>query len=223
MVENIPQGSTNAQRREYVTFSIGVRGQRGADQPFAASFPGLLTHHISDPREYVFRGIVADCLRGLEYLMTRPEVDPARVVAIGNDLVLPAAALGTGITHLVCTPSMFFATADLAPRTDAYPLEEINDYLRQDRSKREAVGRTLSYFDLRWFAPGVKVPSLVMAGGDGDLLSGDALAPMTHAMGSQPEVHKTEHSGFKDNVFVEEWVTRQFGLSGTILPAHWRR
>ena len=94
VVEQIPQGFTNAQRREYVTFSVGVRGQRGADQPFAAAFPGLLTHDISDHEGYVFRDIAADCVRGLEYLVTRPEVDRSKVVAMGGDLALATAALG---------------------------------------------------------------------------------------------------------------------------------
>ena len=222
VVEQIPQGFTNAQRREYVTFSVGVRGQRGADQPFAAAFPGLLTHDISDHQGYVFRGIVADCVRGLEYLVTRPEVDGSKVVAMGGDMALATAALGSGLTHLVCTPAMFFATADVAPRTEAYPLQEVNDYLRHDPSKRDAVTRTLSYFDLRWFAPRVNVPTLVMTGGDGDLLSSAALAPLTSALGTTPDVNETRYSGFRDNVYVEEWVTLQLGLPGTILPAHWQ-
>ena len=222
VVEQIPQGFTNAQRREYVTFSVGVRGQRGADQPFAAAFPGLLTHDISDHESYVFRGIVADCVRALEYLTTRPEVDVSRVVGMGGDLALATAALGSGLTHLVCTPALFFGTAELAPRTEAYPLQEINDYLRHDPSKRDAAARTLSYFDLRWFAPRVRIPSLIVTEGDGGLLSGAALAPLTSALGAAPEVYDTRHSGFKDNVYAEEWVTRQFGLAGTVLPAHWQ-
>ena len=60
----VPQGSANGQREQYVTFSICVRGQRLADQPYAASFPGLLTDGISDAASYVYRGIVADCCRG---------------------------------------------------------------------------------------------------------------------------------------------------------------
>ena len=93
VVEVIPSGTANALRQHFVTCSIGVRGQRGADQPFAAAFPGLLTQDIDDPLAYVFRGIVADCCRGLEYLVSRPEVDGGRVAAIGNDLALITAAL----------------------------------------------------------------------------------------------------------------------------------
>ena len=222
VVEPIPQGSTNAQRREYITFAIGVRGQRVANQPFAAGFPGLLTEGISDHSTYIFRGIVADCCRGLEYLASRPEVDGDRLVAIGTDLALITTALGTKVTHTVCTPVLSYATYDITSRTQAYPLEEINDYLRYYPSMRDQVRRTLSYFDLRWFAPQINAATLIMAGADGDLLDARTLDPLVRTLPGTAEVHKSQHSSYKDNVFIEEWITRQFGLSRPILPAHWK-
>ena len=69
-----PKGTSNDQRRQCVTFSVSARGQRLADQPYAASFPGLLTDGIDELDSYVYRGIVADCCRGLEYLASRDEV-----------------------------------------------------------------------------------------------------------------------------------------------------
>ena len=55
VVDLVPQGTSNGQRRDYVIFSVAVRGQRLADQPYAASFPGLLTDGIADPSSYVYR------------------------------------------------------------------------------------------------------------------------------------------------------------------------
>ena len=66
-------------RERYAVLQIMHRGQRLADQPFAAAYPGLLTHGIDDPATYVYRGIVADCLRGAEFLLARPQVDRARL------------------------------------------------------------------------------------------------------------------------------------------------
>ena len=222
VMDPIPQGTANAQRREFVTFSICVRGQRQADQPFIASFPGLLTQDIADSGTYIYRSIVADCYRGLEYLASRPEVDGDRVVAIGSDLALITAALSDAATHLVCTPTLFYAAVDLVPRTRAYPLEEINDYLRLYPSREGQVHSTLSYFDLRWFGPSVSTNSLLMAGADGELTDAETLGPLVTSVSGPVELHKAEHSNFKDNVFIEEWVTRQFGLAAPILPAHWR-
>ena len=218
----VPQGSANGQREQYVTFSICVRGQRLADQPYAASFPGLLTDGIADAASYVYRGIVADCCRGLEYLAGRPEVDGARVAAIGTDLALTTAALCPQVTHVVCAPTLCYAAADLASRTGAYPLEEINDYLRLHPSRRDQVADTLSHFDLRWFAPQVAATTLVMAGADGAALDATALDPMVQAIRGDCQVHKSEHSGYKDGVYSEEWLTRQFGLPAPSLPPHWQ-
>src|SRR5215208_7800336 len=44
-------------RRRYAVLQIMHRGQRLADQPLAAAYPGLLTLGIDDPATYVYRGI----------------------------------------------------------------------------------------------------------------------------------------------------------------------
>src|SRR5437870_9181113 len=175
--EIIPQGTANLQRSRYITFSLAARGQRNADSPYAAMFPGLLTEGIDDEASYVFRSIAADAVRGFEFLLSRSELDAGRVVVVGNDLALIGAALRPGATHVVTTPALFYKTAELAPRTQAYPLEEINDYLRAFPDRAEAVQRTLAYYDLRAFAPRLSAPTLLMAGAPGSLLDAPALAP----------------------------------------------
>src|SRR5262252_106843 len=72
-------------RQRYVTLILMHRGQRLADQPFAATYPGLLTLGIEDPATYIYRGIVADCLRGAEYLLSHPDVDKSKVGISGGD------------------------------------------------------------------------------------------------------------------------------------------
>src|SRR5437660_4760282 len=153
VLEIIPQGTANLQRSRYITFSLAGRGQRNADTPYAAMLPGLLTEGIDEPTEYILRGIIADSVRGLEFLLTRRELDPTRVVVVGNDVALITAALTGGATHVVATPALFYKTAELAVRTQTYPLEEINDYLRMFPSRAAAVRRTLAYYDLCAFAP----------------------------------------------------------------------
>lgn len=57
-------------------------------------FPGLPTVGIESPQPYIFRGVVADAVRGLEHLLCRPEVERSGVVSMGNDVALMAGALG---------------------------------------------------------------------------------------------------------------------------------
>ncbi len=222
VVEPIPQGAPNALRGRYITFSLAVRGQRKADQPWAASFPGLLTEGIDDPSAYVFRSIVADCFRGVEYLVGRPEVDLSRVAAVGNDLALITAGLSGKVTHVVCTPQLFYKTAELAPNTDEYPLEEINDYLRHNPKKKAKVQKCLSYFDLRWVAPRVNSTTQIVGGAQGELLNRQVLQPLLQALGDRAAYYETEHSSYLDGRFVHEWIAGQFGYDDAILPVHWR-
>ena len=218
----VPQGQANGQRKEHVTFAICVRGQRLADQPYAAAFPGQLTDGIDDPATYIYRGIVADSVRGAQYLASHPQVDTTRIAAIGNDLALTTAGLSPLVTHLVSTPTLLYATSDLAPRTSAYPLEEINDYLRLHPTRRDAVRHTLSYFDLRWFGSRVSAATLLMAGADGSALDAATLQPLIGDIRGETTVHKAEHSGYRDGRYAEEWLSEQFGMAEPSLPPHWQ-
>lgn len=222
VVDPIPQGAPNRLRARYVTFSLGARGSRMANRPYSADIPGLYTAEITDRRSYVFRGIVADCCRGLEYLLARPEVDASRVVAIGNDLALIAAALSSHATQLVCSPGLFYRAIELARATAAYPLEELSDFLRLHPEQRDTVTETLGYFDLRWFAPLVKSATLLVEAAPDGPMTATALEPLLGLLGGGGGLRRSEHSAYKDGLFIEEWITRELGFGYPILPEHWR-
>ena len=216
VVEVIPQGEANEKRGRFLVFSPAARGQRNADRPYAAPIPGLFTEGIEDPEGYLFRGFVADCCRAVDYVLSRPEVDRSRVAGVGgNDLPLLTAALRPGLTHLVASPTVFYATMDRASRTEDYPLEEINDYLRLHPDRRGAVARTVSYFDPLFFAPSIRIPTLLWG-------SAGSLAPLTGAMKGPVEVRESAHSSYKDGLYKEQWLARQLGFQEAILPAHWQ-
>jgi cephalosporin-C deacetylase len=224
VLEIIPQGTANLQRSAYITFSLAARGQRHADMPYAAMFPGLLTDGIQDAQSYRFRGIVADAMRGLEFLLTRPELDPSRVVAFGNDMALITAALRPGATHVVTTPTLFYNAAELASRTQAYPLEELNDYGRMFPHHQASVRQTLAYYDLRAFAPQVTAKTLIIAGAPGSLLDRQTLAPLVEAVAGATTVYDSAQSSYRDGLYTESWMAAQCGIADVnqILPAHWQ-
>src|SRR4029450_3168494 len=224
VLEIIPQGTANLIRSRYIIFSLAGRGQRNADTPYAAMFPGLLTEGIDDAAAYMFRGIVADSVRGLQFLLTRRELEPRRVVVVGNDMALITAALQPGATHVVTAPALFYNTAELAPQTQAYPLEEINDYLRAFPDRAEAVRRTLAYYDLRAFASRLSATTLLVAGASGSLLDAPTLGPLVTALQGQVTVYASEQSSYKDGLYTEQWMAAQCSITAlqSILPEHWR-
>ena len=222
VLEIIPQGTANAVRSEFVTFSLAGRGQRNSDKPFAAMFPGLLTEGIASPDSYVFRGIVADAIRGLEFLNSLDYVDKSRIVVIGNDVAMQTLALRPGATHLICTPALFFDGLGLAQKTQGYPLQEYNDYLSTYPSDEDSVADTLSHFDLRAFAHRIGATTLINAGPAGSILAPDALRPISDAIDGDVTVYASEHSSYKDGLYMECWIADKVGLDAPILPEHWQ-
>ena len=224
VVPPIPQGAPNLLRGRYVTLSLAARGQRNSDRPHSAMFPGLLSDGVDDHESYAFRWMVADCVRGLEFLMSRPtdQVDADKVVASGGDMAFLTASLRSGVTHLICGPALFYDTAEVASRTTEYPLAEINDYLRLYPDMKDRVRETLSYFDLKWFAPGISASTLLLAGAPGSALDSRALGPLLEGVQGEVAVHDSEQSSYKDGLFTERWLTEQLGFDSPILPEHWR-
>ena len=132
------------------------------------------------------------------------------------------ASLKKGLTHIVTTPALFYAASDLSGRTNAYPLEEINDYTRRYPSKMQEVTTTLSYMDLRWFSPPEESLTLMIGGSKDDLLNQEVLQPLLHKFNGKLEFHPTEHSAYRDGLFAERWIAGQMGMEHPALPENWR-
>jgi cephalosporin-C deacetylase-like acetyl esterase len=223
VVEVLTQGLSMKKRAQYVVMTVAARGHRNADKPFAGSFPGLLTHGIEDPLRYVYRGIVADCLRSLDYLLTRPEVDRGRVAAVSlNDMALIVAGLRSVFCAAAGVPALFYRTRELAPRTTAYPQEELNDYVRAYPDRAEAAWRTLAYFDPLHFAARMECPSLVWANVVTSPWSGDDLGPLAKLLGPRAQCRHGTQSTYLDGLYQEQWLAEKTGVAEPALPEHWQ-
>ncbi|HXF64747.1 MAG TPA: acetylxylan esterase [Caldilineaceae bacterium] len=210
------------ERQRYVTLALRHRGRRLADQPFAAAYPGLLTTGVDNPAHYIYRGIVADCCRAIDFLLDRIEVDARRIAVVGDDLALLTAALRPQVDALYCTPALFYRASELAPRTDAYPLEEFNDYARTYPQQAEAMWQTLSYFDPLHFAARVQAETLLVTGNERDLFSPEVVAPLAAAFGRPVEQYVSAHSSYKDGVHQAGWLAAHYGFAEPLLPPHWQ-
>lgn len=200
-------------RRRYAVLQLMHRGQRLADKPFAAAYPGLLTLGIADPATYIYRAIVADCLRGAEFLLSRPEIDTSRVGIRGDDLALIAAARRPGFKAAEIGGLLFYRLLEAAARTDGYPVEEINDYLRGFPGEREAIGRTLALFDPAAHAVGVKATTLLSVGDPGSIGGPEWLEPLASALGGPVEQYRLTHEGATDHDWIDAWTAGQLGVA----------
>ncbi len=156
----------------YAVLAVDTRGQSGASTdpgPYSSGhIKGWMTAGILDPQEYYYRGAYVDCVRALDALATRPEVDMSHVALTGGSqggaLTLAVAALDQRpVAAMPDVPYLchFQRAVDMAMRM---PYLEISDYIRMYPEHEEQVWRTLSYFDNMNLASRIRCPTLVSVG-----------------------------------------------------------
>jgi cephalosporin-C deacetylase len=206
-------------RLRYVVLTLMHRGQRLADQPFSASYPGLLTTGVEDPARYIYRAIVADCLRGAEYLMERPEIDTDRTAVVGDDLAMITASRRPGFKYVQVSgvpiqrdALVLHRAIEAAERTSAYPLEEISDYLRFYPERSDAVRRSLAYVDPIHHVSGMTAHLRLDVKESGRVGGPEWVQPLADAAGGPVDFYHLTHEGGTDQDELDAWLARQFGV-----------
>lgn len=206
---SVVQAPPYEERRRHIVLSLCARGQRLADRPFAAAYPGLLTEGIDDHRRYIFRGIVADTIRGLDFLLARPEVDQQRLAIVGNDMALIGAAFRPTVSAVIMAGPLFYDAAAVIASTEAYPWAEISDYTRLYPQRQASVDKTLSYFDSLFFAPRVRASVYLPYEAPGSLFSADRLAPLAAALPGGATLAALTGRGYTDRCAQEAWLAQR--------------
>lgn len=155
-------------RKGYIALSVAPRGKLRSMRQFNPGYPNLLTHNIVDRHTYAYRGFYVDTWRGIDFLLSRPEVDPTRIgvtgTSQGGGLTICTAAMRPEVRAAAAGAPYLCGFMDAIELTHTYPYEEINDYLRQYSDSRPAVEDTLAYFDGLNFADHITCPIIVNIG-----------------------------------------------------------
>jgi len=152
----------------YAALSVAPRGKLRSHAQFNPGYPNLLTYNIIDRHTYTYRGFYVDAWRGIDFLLSRPEVDPARIGVTGSSqgggLTITTAAMRQEVRAAAAGAPYLCGYMDAIELTRTYPYEEINDYLRQHPHRRQAVADTVAYFDGINFASKITCPIIVNIG-----------------------------------------------------------
>jgi len=155
-------------RKGYSTLSVAPRGKLRSLRQFNPGYPNLLTYNIVDRHTYAYRGFYVDAWRGVDFLLSRPEVDPARLgvtgTSQGGGLTITTAAMRPEIRAAAAGAPYLCGYMDAIELTHTYPYEEINDFLRLHPESRGAVEETVAYFDGINFADRISCPIIVNIG-----------------------------------------------------------
>ena len=211
-------------RRGYATLSVAPRGKLRSNSQFNPGYPGLLTYGIVDRNSYSYRGFYVDAWRGVDFLLSRPEVDSARIGVTGSSqgggLTITTAAMRREVRAAAAgAPYLtgFLASIEL---THTYPYQEINDYLNLHPDRREAVEQTLNYFDCINFADGIACPIIVNIGLQNNVCPPETGYALFDKIGSADKRLYTydgqgHSAGRADHEpIVEAFFARHLGLAG---------
>ena len=142
------------QKQEIIGAAQWIRPATEETEYFAKLQNGLLAGYhsfgIEDPYRYYHRRTLQSAMRALDYLYTREDVDPDKIIVFGGSqgggLSLLTAAIDKRVDAMVATVPAF-----------------CNNASRED-SHIPYVARTMSYYDAALAATLIEVPSLIGVG-----------------------------------------------------------
>jgi cephalosporin-C deacetylase len=147
-------------------FSFNVRGHGNSQEDVKGTPQDYWLRGLDDKQGYYYQGAYADCVRAVDFLASRPEVDTTRIVVTGGSqgggLSLATAALDRRIS--LCAPDIPFL-CDWVRYFKVTDWPELNAWLAAKPQRSwETTLRTLSYFDALNFADRIECPVLVSLG-----------------------------------------------------------
>ena len=148
-----------------ITLTVAVRGKLRSNSRFNPGYPGLLTKGIESRDNYSYKGVIADCARAVDFLLSRPEVDSQRIFACGSSqgggLTLITAALRPEIKGGVSGYPFLCCFPESMAMLRSYPYDELNCYARAYPERVPQMLETLRYYDAVNFVGWINCPMAV--------------------------------------------------------------
>ena len=202
----------------FAVLTLHPRGQGESMQEWQLEHGTKLTYHLEDKDKYYYRGAYMDCLRGLDFLSSRQEVDPDRLGmwsrSQGGGFTLATAALDPRLKAAVAEEPFlcnYPISADLA----SSPYCELRDYLGEHPEQRETALNTLAYFDCLNLADRITCPTLVDIGMADEVCPYGTIMPVFERIPGPKALHvypDLGHSPCTDfNAHALNWLRRYLG------------
>jgi cephalosporin-C deacetylase len=149
---------------DLAVFAFNPRGQGNSKDFINPSREGYLTTDIERKERYILRGAMMDCIRALDFISSRPELDEKNIVCSGGSMggyfTLAIASMDNRIKICSANNPVFCDYRSLVGSKD-WPMKNIQDYGKSRRIPLNTLLNNLDYYDLKNFAPKVKCKSLI--------------------------------------------------------------
>ncbi len=154
--------------KDVAFLTLNVRGQGNSREFINTRRDEFVIHHIEDKNKYVMRGVVMDCLRAMDFIHTRPELNKDKIFvkggSMGGFLAIATASLDKRV-KLCSAQSPIFADMRSVVKRVEFPKKYIDIYLKtQPGLTREKIMNNLDYFDVKNFATNVTCKFMMSIG-----------------------------------------------------------
>jgi cephalosporin-C deacetylase len=154
---------------DMVSLALNVRGHGNSKDHVNPGFPGYILSNVDDKETYIYRGAYMDCVRAVDFLYSRAEVDTSRIAVEGGSqggaLSFATAALDNERIDL-CVPHVPFLS-DFRDyfKVASWPAGEFFAYFNEHPEiPEDDIYLTLSYIDIKNLAPWIKAPVFMSIG-----------------------------------------------------------
>jgi cephalosporin-C deacetylase-like acetyl esterase len=154
---------------DMVALGLNIRGHGFSQDHVSPGFPGYILHNVEDRETYVYRGAYMDCIRAMDFLYSREEVDQSRIAVEGGSqggaLSFATAALDPERVD-VCVPHVPFLS-DFRDyfKVAGWPAGEFFSWFKEHPDiPQDSIYKNLSYIDIKNLAPWIKAPVLMSIG-----------------------------------------------------------
>ena len=154
---------------DVIGFGLNIRGHGNSTDDVNPGFPGYILTNLEDKEKYIYRGAYMDCVRAVDFLCSRPEVDASRIAvegaSQGGALTFATAALAND-RIAVCAPQVPFLS-DFRDyfRVANWPGNEFVELVEHKKALTwDQAYYTLSYFDIKNRAHMIKAPLIMGVG-----------------------------------------------------------
>jgi cephalosporin-C deacetylase len=148
-------------------FFLNIRGHGNSMDDINPGFPGYILSGLEDKESYIYRGAYMDCLRAMDFLVSRSEVDTTRLAVEGGSqggaLSIATAALDKRIK--LCLPDVpFLSNFRLYFDIASWPANEFKFHMLKTGKSWQNIYSVLDYIDVTNLAPNITCPVIMGVG-----------------------------------------------------------
>jgi cephalosporin-C deacetylase len=166
----------NMDNDDFVAFDINVRGNGNSKDVINIGTDNYAVVNIDNRDKYIYRGVYMDCIRGLDFLYSHPNlgIDTSKIFieggSQGGSLALITAALDRRVKLLTIQVPLYADIHDNYSISKSYtqqvfPFKVFRKYQNQHAGFTwEKFFSVFDYFDPQNFAPMIKCPVLMGIG-----------------------------------------------------------